>query len=61
MRESFLAVDGEGLLGVLLGPAVWTLCAGAGGGSLDVPVAPASAAPGTGLREDVDVVPVVGL
>ena len=56
--------DEEGGLGVLLGPAVWTSCAGAGDGSLDdsVILAPAaSAALDTGLCEESDVVSVVRL
>lgn len=56
MWGSLSAVEGECRLGVLLGPGAWTLCTGAGDGSLVAPVILASAAPEPGLRADVDVV-----
>lgn len=37
-----MAVDGAGVLGVLVGPVALDLCAGAGDGSLVVPVTLAS-------------------
>ena len=46
----------RGSLGVLLGPAVGTLCAGVAGGSLVAPVLSTSGSSDAGLREDIDVV-----